>query len=696
MRLIQTLPNMNIGGVERGVLDLAVYLKRKGMENSVVSGGGRLVEILEEYHIPHYKLPVYRKSLLALLCIRKFRRIMEKENPQIVHARSRIPAWISFFATRSSDAIFITTAHGMYKNKFFSEIMGWGKFVICPSRVVARHMKERFGVPDSKIVVINRWVDLDKFVFNEFTAQQDNNAVVTVGRISPSKGYEYLIEAFKKVVRFNPYLKLKIVGSPDKSKMRYYNYLKTLVNRYALNFNVEFTGFRSDIENVLRGARVLVAPSVIEESFGRVLVEAFACGVPVVATRVGGYNEIVEDKKEALLVDPADSSQLADAILKILDDPSFAKALTQKAREKVEKNYTMANCLKQIVEVYNLCLIQERILIIKISSLGDLILAIPSFYEIRKRYPQSKITLLTLQKYVSFVNDCPYIDEVISLDDNYKKIKNILPLAKKLRRTAFDYIIDLQNSRSSHLIAFLSLPRYSFGFKLRWGALLSKKVAYKRGLDPLSSQEQILKLLGIKFGQKQLIFWNKKSQSSLPLTGENFIGINLSASSKWRSKRWPTKNIIKLIGIIYKNLAGFRVVFFGDSSCRDYAHNIGQSVNPHPINLCGRTSLDDLPLILKKLKVFITPDTATLHLAQAVGISTIALFGPTDPERHTVKSRNLFVFCQKRACSFCYKPKCKFADESLCLEDISPHQIFSMIKNILDLEQRGVSSEKNI
>jgi len=194
---------MEVGGVERGIIDLTSYFKNEtvkeaDIENIVVSGGGRLIAELEKEGITHYELPVYKKSLFSIFLIPKLKKIIDKEKISIIHARSRVPGWLSFFASRGKNACYITTIHGIYKNKWFSEVMGWGKFVICPSRAVARHMKEKFYVPEEKIVVINRWVNLNKFKFIDSSKRKQSNTIVSIGRISPSKGYEYLIEGFKK------------------------------------------------------------------------------------------------------------------------------------------------------------------------------------------------------------------------------------------------------------------------------------------------------------------------------------------------------------------------------------------------------------------------------------------------------------------------------------------------------------------
>ncbi|UCG35364.1 MAG: glycosyltransferase [Candidatus Omnitrophota bacterium] len=683
MRIMQILPRMNVGGVERGVLDLVRYFKDSEIKNIVVSAGGRLVEALKYEGATHYRLAVHKKSLFSTFLIPKVRKIIEKEKINIVHARSRVPGWISFFASRATGTPFVTTAHGVYKSKFWSEVMGWGKFVICPSKYVARHMRVQFGVPQEKIVVINRWVDLNKFQFVPYHERKSSNVIVSIGRISPTKGYEYLIEGFKKAVRANPYLHLKIVGSPDKSKLDYFNHLKNLVVRYSLNYNVTFEGYRQDVENVLKEARLLVAPSIIDESFGRVVVEAFACGVPVIATKVGGFNEIIEDGKDAILVDRKDSMAIANNILRIFQDYALANKLVETGREKVTALYTMRKSMEQTREVYANALSSTRILVIKISSLGDLILAIPSLKALKERFPQGKITLLTLKKYATFICDCPYVDEIIRLEHDYKKWKNILEVSKTLRRKSFDYIIDLQNNRASHFISFLTFARASFGYSLRAGFLLSKKIKINRKDSPLVSQERILEFLGIKLKEKKLIFWEKKPTPKIQLPAANLIGINISASPKWKSKNWPDHHIVRLIELIQRNLPSFKVVLLGDETAQEKAKIIKDKVHPGPINFCGKTTLTQLPWAIKKLNAFITPDTATMHLGCALDIPTIALFGPTDPSRHVVPDKNIHVLYQKEPCSFCYSARCRQKTENQCMEKISPQEVFNKIKEII-------------
>ncbi|MEM7816941.1 MAG: glycosyltransferase [Candidatus Aenigmatarchaeota archaeon] len=682
MKVVQIIPRLDLGGTERGVIDLVRYFKNSEIVNIVISGGGRLVKELENLGITHYKLGVYKKSPFSLFLIPKLRKIFLKENVNIIHARSRVPAWLAFFSSRRSNISFITTIHGLYKNKFFGEVMAWGKFVICPSDTVARYMIENYKVPLEKIVIVPRWVDPQVFKFIPYRERKNSNVILSIGRISPTKGYEYLIEAFKKVLRFNPYLKLKIVGAPESSKVGYFNFLNKLVKRFSLEHNVEFIGFSYKVEDFLKEARVLVATSVSSESFGRVIIEAFSSGVPVIATEVSGFKDIVG--KDGFLIEPRNSEVIACALLKILneDNLSLIEEMTKNARKRVEKFYSLDKCLEEKRKLYIKTLKFKRILVIKISSLGDLILVFPSLKELKENFSEGKIFLLTLKKYLPLLRNCPYIDEVITLEDNYKRFKKILEISKKLRRYSFDYIIDFQNNRASHIMSFLSFPNYSFGYSTRFGFLLTNPIKVNYSDDPLTSQERILKLLGIKLKEKKLLFWDIEKDTSLLSEGD-FIGINIYSSKKWESKNWPIKHIMNLIEMIYKKLPNFRIVLLGDEETKKIAEEIEKYIYPRPYNLCGKTSLYNLPSVIKKLKVLITPDTATMHLACSLNIPTIALFGPTDPIRHTIKCENLYIFFKKLPCSFCYKNICKNKIKNLCMENITPQEVFLKIKEIL-------------
>jgi len=687
MKIMQVVPRMDIGGVERGIIDLAKYFQDKKDEIVVVSSGGHLIQELKSLGAKHYRLNAHKKTPFSILLIKRLRRIIEKENIDIVHARSRVPAWIGFFATRGTDADFLTTAHGFYSAHLLSRVMGWGKFVICPSKVIARHMQSDFDIGYDKLIIIPRWVDLDKFKFSPKRDTTKGISIVSVGRLSPSKGYEYLIKAMRHIVRVNPYANLSIIGSASPSKEKYVNYLKGLVHRYSLNYHVKFIGYRFDIDKILSKANLLVMPSVVKESFGRVIIEAFAIGTPVVAARIGAVLEIIEDKRNGFLVNPRDVDDLSKTILSVLKNPSMVERVVANARKKVEKYYSLDKCLMDTQKVYKETKELKRILIMKLTSLGDVILAVPSIKAIKESYPKSEVSLLISKKYASIFYDCPYIDRIIPVEENYKSLHYIRDISSRLRRISFDYIVDLQNNRATHLIAFLSFGRKSFGFSRKLGFLLSAKTQfpYGKSIDPLSSQERILKLLGITFKEKKLTFWDTELAdiSRYKLKRNRLIGINVSAARKWETKNWPFNNTKRFIEMVYRELNGYEVVLIGDRDSEKIALNLQSFLKQKAINLSGKTSLRELIAVIRRLDAFITPDTATLHLAQSLGVPTIALFGPTNPSAHTVRSPNLHIIVKKLNCSFCYKPRCETHE---CMSSISPSEVLARLKHILGLK----------
>ncbi|MCK5082900.1 MAG: glycosyltransferase, partial [Candidatus Omnitrophica bacterium] len=187
MNILQVIPELNVGGVETGTVDFAKYLVQHGHKAVVVSNGGELVPGLESLGACHYSLPVHKKSLWTMLeNVKALRDVIRREKIDIVHARSRVPAWIAYFACRKTKASFITTCHGHYKNRFFSQVMGWSKFVIVPSKVIGRHMIDNFNVLSRSIRCIPRSVDLERFQVQRDSSGGKSRCVITIiGRITP-------------------------------------------------------------------------------------------------------------------------------------------------------------------------------------------------------------------------------------------------------------------------------------------------------------------------------------------------------------------------------------------------------------------------------------------------------------------------------------------------------------------------------
>lgn len=692
------MPELRVGGVETGTVDFAKYLREKGHHAVVVSNGGVLVQELAIAGVTHYTLPVHKKSLRSILsCIKSLRDIILTEKIDIVHARSRVPAWIAFFACRKTPAEFLTTCHGYYSKHLFSAVMGYSKLIIVPSQVIGRHMVDDFKVPAQNIRCIPRSVDLQRF--NTLREEKSKNAqpvISIVGRITPLKGHIYFLRAMAQVLRKMPQAKVWVIGDAPPGKETYREELQVLVRRLGLSDCVEFLGTRQDVPQLLAKTDLLVMSSIVPEAFGRVILEAQAVGVPVVATSVGGVVEIIDHEKTGLLVLPKDSEAIAQACLRILTDKKFARQLVVQARQKLESKFTLRHMADSTIEVYQELLKSLRILVIKISSVGDVILITASLKALRQKFPQARICVLVGEASRKVLQRCPYVDELIVVDfkERDRGVRRLWQLGRKLLQYKFDKIIDLQNNTRSHILSFLSFPKESFGFKRgRFGFLLTHPVVkINNNLPPVEHQFQILNQLGLTYAKDNLLeLWPsaKETENAMRLlesewVGSNTtaIGINIAASLRWTTKNWPIEFIARLCDILAaKNI---RVIVTGIDKDKELAKKLSTLTKTKPAILIGKTDLMELAAVIKQCKVFISPDSAPLHIAAAMRVPVIALFGPTASARHMPPAKTAIIMEKKPPCAPCYSTQCKVKTH-ICMRDITPEQIAAEIYKIIDL-----------
>ncbi|MDD5618270.1 MAG: glycosyltransferase family 4 protein, partial [Candidatus Omnitrophica bacterium] len=297
MKILLLSAALNSGGVETGTIDLSKSLKMLGQEVIVVSSGGKLVEELRKSGIKHIRLPVHKKSIFTLLQIPVLRKIIQDENIDIVHAQSRMPAWIAYFACKKTNATFVTSCHGYYSKHFFSKVMGYGKKAIVISRIIGKHMVEGFGVNKEKTSLVYRGVDLSKYNYqpDKYKKPRDTFKIVNIARITPIKGQEDFVRAISVVVKRKPNIEAWLVGGVDKGKGHYARKLHELVEELGLQDTVKFLGERGDIASILKESDILVLSTRVPEAFGRVIIEAGAMGVAVCAPDIGGVGEIIQD-----------------------------------------------------------------------------------------------------------------------------------------------------------------------------------------------------------------------------------------------------------------------------------------------------------------------------------------------------------------------------------------------------------------
>lgn len=689
MKILQVLPELNVGGVETGTVDFAHYLVEHQHKSVVVSNGGALVATLESQGTKHYKLPVHRKSLFTIMSmIKTLRKIILEEEIEIVHARSRVPAWIAYFACRKTRALFITTCHGYYKSPLFSQIMGWAKFVIVPSEVIGRHMIDDYKVSSKSIRCIPRSVNLDRFNINAKRKKKKEASctIAILGRITPLKGHTYFLKAMAKVVRTIPYARIWVIGDVPAKKESYKRDLESLVKRLGLSNNVEFLGTRKDVPELLKQCDVVVLSTITQEAFGRVILEAQAAGVPVVATNVGGVVDIIEHEKTGLLVMPKDTEQMGREVLRLIKDNVLAKSIVDEAKKKLLREYTLKQMADRTLAVYEELQTSLNILVMKISAIGDVVLITAALKAIRKKYPKAKIYCLVGKESRKILINCPYLDGIIVYDHKHKDkgLFKFLRLARKLRKYRFDKIIDFQNNRKSHLLTALSFPRESYGYNnKKYGFLLTDPVKNPEpNLPAVAHQFQILKMLGIPYKENvSLELWpsaqDKKYVDNLLQSewlgdSNKMVGICISASSKWKTKSWSLQHMAELCDLL--SAQNIRVIVTGIPEEREKAVTLVSLTKSKPAVFVGKTDIQQLSVLIKKCRVYVTPDTASMHVAAAVGTPIVALFGPTDSQRHKPPAREIAIIQKRLDCVPCYNPDCRIGSHA-CMKEITPQEV---------------------
>jgi len=556
--------------------------------------------------------------------------------------------------------------------------------VIAISEVIGRHMVQDFATPAENVRVIPRSVDLQKFNLPR-PAKTDKKkfTVCMIGRITPLKGHTYFLKAMARVVHQMPSVKIQIIGDAPAKKQAYKDELLLLTRRLGITEKVEFMGNRRDIPELLSRADCLVLSTVTQEAFGRVIIEAQAAGVPVVATRVGGVTEIIEHGKTGLLVLPKDEQAMADAVLRILNDQALSAGFVTEAKKKIHERYTLAHMADATIAVYKELMHSAKILIIKMTAVGDVVLSTAAFKAIRSRFPNAQIYGLTSPVARPIIENSPYLNEVIVFES--KALQDVWQKSKELRRHHFDKVVDLQNNRASHLLSFLSVPKESYGYNNgKFGFLLSRKIKNNiRNIPPVEHQFRILKMLGIDYNPdlklelhpspKDEAYAKELLDSEWLSEPQIFIGLNISASRQWPTKNWPLEHMAKLCDILGpKNI---RVILTGESKDRPLARKLIARARSKPASFVGKTkNILQLAALIKRCQAYVSPDSAPLHVAAGMQVPIIALFGPTDERRHMPPAERQVVFHKPMKCSPCYTGVCKIRTHA-CMNEIQPEEV---------------------
>lgn len=357
MKIVQLLPELNEGGIERGVVELNRELVKKGFESIIISNGGKLVEQIQKDGGLHIKYNVCSKNPFSVI-FRVFglRKILKNIKPDILHVRSRVPAWLSFFANKSLKIKVVSTVHGFNSVSKYSKIMQEADEVICVSEAIKKYIIQNYKTDEEKIMVIPRGIDtkvfneknLDLNFIKKFKKEFDleNSFIVTsVGRVTQLKCYEDFIDAIAILKKKIPNVKGVIVGGIRADKKEYFESLKKMVNELKLNTNIKFTLSQTKVAEIYSLSDVVISSSKKPEAFGRSVAEAIALNTPVVATNHGGVKDIIIEGENGYFVPVNNPELLAKSIMK-------ASKLEFDGFKYIKDNFSLEQMIEKTLQVY--------------------------------------------------------------------------------------------------------------------------------------------------------------------------------------------------------------------------------------------------------------------------------------------------------------------------------------------------------
>ncbi|MCC7274295.1 MAG: glycosyltransferase family 4 protein [Alphaproteobacteria bacterium] len=366
--VLQLLPALGVGGVERGTVDVAAATVAAGWRAVVASAGGPLVSELERAGAVHVTMPLDSKNPFTIRAnAKRLVEIIGRYDVDIVHARSRAPAWSGWLAARAAGRHFITTFHGTHRHaswakRRYNAIMGKGERVIAISRFIAEHAYAVYGVPADRLRIIPRGIDFRRFdpaavsaeriirLAREWRLPDGVPVVMLPARFSRWKGHEVLIDAIARLP--DRELRCVLVGAVD-ARDAYRAELEARIVAKGQGGRFQMVPDCRDMPAAYMLADVVVSPSTEPEAFGRVAVEGQAMGRPVIASDHGGARETVVPGETGVLVPVGDAAALAAAIADALDlDDDDRFALGERAIAHVRASFDLRTMCAETLAVY--------------------------------------------------------------------------------------------------------------------------------------------------------------------------------------------------------------------------------------------------------------------------------------------------------------------------------------------------------
>ena len=366
--IVQILPAMVRGGVERGTVEMADAIQKHGGRAIVISRGGPMVRHLDRLGATHYQLDVHAKNPFRWPQVRsRLKAILSRENADLVHVRSRVPAWIALPAAAALGIATVSTVHGRFTalsalKRIYNRKLLKTDHVIAISNYVKDLITSQYVEVESRLTVVHRGVDIDLFnpgnvnqtrivnFVEGLAIPEDVPVIMLPARATMWKGHRILLQALAKI-KDRPFICL-MIGAGD-GKPAFVSELVRLGQQLGLEGRFRLTPLIDDMPAALMVADVVAMPSITPEPFGRVALEAQAMGRPVVAFDHGGATESIRHGETGWLAIPGDADSLAAALQAALDlGPRKRKMLAATARQHIEANFSTETMCRQTIKIY--------------------------------------------------------------------------------------------------------------------------------------------------------------------------------------------------------------------------------------------------------------------------------------------------------------------------------------------------------
>lgn len=370
--IAQIIPSLESGGVERGAIDLAIYLKRHNHQPIIITSGGKMINQLKENNIKYIILNVKSKNPINIITnIIKLKQIIKHYKIDILHARSRAPMISAYYASKIQKVKLVSTVHGTYSinfiKKFYNSYMLKTDYVIMVSSFIKKYIHTNYPKYFSKLnsnnsQIINRGVDINYFNINNIDnsrinkiidqwqiANLETKLIFVPARFTSWKGHEFLIDALNNIK--NNFL--CIMAGSSHGHDQYLARLKNKVNNLELSSKIKFVENCSDMPAAYAICDFVIAPSIKAEAFGRIPIEAQSCQKPIIASNIGGFLETINNNKTGFIYDNNNINDLTLKITILLNMTNYQlESIGKVGRENVINNFSNDIMLEKTLEIY--------------------------------------------------------------------------------------------------------------------------------------------------------------------------------------------------------------------------------------------------------------------------------------------------------------------------------------------------------